>query len=142
MFIIILTSKLFEIGYSKWGHIGHCNLKYPRQHEKKRGGKRNEVRIDDRSKEKRQKKKVKYKCTIYLLLILFDSECAWNAMYQEIVNSMPKTVPNQAIEMELVPLKKGQSIENALFDVEDDVQINQVNPKPNSFNIDLFSYIF
>ena len=53
-------------------------------------------------------------------------------MYQEIVNSMPKTVPNQATETELVPLKKGQSIENALFDVEDDVQINQVNPKPIS----------
>ncbi len=54
-------------------------------------------------------------------------------MYQEIVNNMPKTVPNQATEAELVPLKKGQSIENALFDVEDDVQINQVNPKPISF---------
>ena len=53
-------------------------------------------------------------------------------MYQEIVNNMPKTVPNQATETELVPLKKGQSIENALFDVEDDVQINQVNPKPIS----------
>ena len=53
-------------------------------------------------------------------------------MYQEIVNSMPKIVPNQATETELVPLKKGQSIENALFDVEDDVQINQVNPKPIS----------
>ena len=48
----------------------------PVRMKKKRGGKRNEVRIDDRSKEKRQKKKVKYKCTIYLLLILFDSECA------------------------------------------------------------------
>jgi hypothetical protein len=47
-------------------------------------------------------------------------------MYQEIVNSMPKTVPNQPTQTELVPLKKGQSIENALFDVEDDVQINQV----------------
>ena len=43
-------------------------------------------------------------------------------MYQEIVNTMPKTVPNQPTETELVPLKKGQSIENALFDVEDDVQ--------------------
>lgn len=53
-------------------------------------------------------------------------------MYQEIVNSMPKTVPNQPTQTELVPLKKGQSIENALFDVEDDVQINQVNPKPIS----------
>ena len=53
-------------------------------------------------------------------------------MYQEIVNSMPTTVPNQPTQTELVPLKKGQSIENALFDVEDDVQINQVNPKPIS----------
>jgi len=54
-------------------------------------------------------------------------------MYQEIVNTMPKSVPTQATdETELLPLKKGQSIENALFDVEDDVQINQVNPKPIS----------
>jgi hypothetical protein len=54
-------------------------------------------------------------------------------MYQEIVNNMPKIVPNQATETELIPLKKGQSIENALFDVEDDVQINQVNPTPIGF---------
>ena len=54
-------------------------------------------------------------------------------MYQEIVNNMPKAVPNQATETELVPLKKGHSIENALFDVEDDVQINHLNPKPISF---------
>jgi hypothetical protein len=54
-------------------------------------------------------------------------------MYQEIVNNMPKTVPNQATETELVPLKKSQTIENALFGVEDDVQINQVNPKLISY---------
>ena len=40
---------------------------------------------------------------------------------------MPKTLPTQAIETELVPLQKGQSIENALFDVEDDAQSNQVS---------------
>jgi len=41
---------------------------------------------------------------------------------------MPNHISIEATETELVPLKKGQSIENALFDVEDDVQINQVNP--------------
>ena len=48
-------------------------------------------------------------------------------LYQEIVKNMPKTLPTQATEAELVPLKKGQSIENALFDVEDDVQNNLVS---------------
>ena len=48
-------------------------------------------------------------------------------LYYEIVKNMPKTVPTQATETELVPLKKGQPIENALFDVEDNVQSNQVS---------------
>ena len=39
-------------------------------------------------------------------------------LYQKIVKNMPKTVPTQATETEIVPLKKGQSIENALFDVK------------------------
>ena len=47
---------------------------------------------------------------------------------------MPKTVPTQATETELVPVKKGQSIENALFDVEDDLQSNQVS-MPNKIYI-------
>jgi hypothetical protein len=47
-------------------------------------------------------------------------------LFQEIVKNMPKTLPTQAIEAELVPFKKGQSIESALFDVEDDVQNNPV----------------
>ncbi len=37
---------------------------------------------------------------------------------------MPNTIPTQATETELVPLKEGQSIENALFDVEDEVRNN------------------
>jgi len=37
-----------------------------------------------------------------------------------------KPLATQATETELVPLKKGKSIENALFDVEDDVQNNLV----------------
>ena len=48
-------------------------------------------------------------------------------LYQEIVKKQPKTLPAQATETELVPLHKGQSIENALFDVEDDVQNNPVS---------------
>ena len=49
---------------------------------------------------------------------------------------MPKIVPTQATETELVSLKKGQSIENALFDVEDDLQSNQV-----SMTIYIYIYI-
>jgi hypothetical protein len=55
---------------------GNVTLSSQDNMRKKSSGKRNEVRIDDRSKEKRQKKLVKNKFTIYLLLILFDSECA------------------------------------------------------------------
>ena len=48
-------------------------------------------------------------------------------LYQEIgKKNMPKTLTTQANLTELVPLKKGRSIENALFDVEDDVQNNRV----------------
>ncbi len=43
-------------------------------------------------------------------------------LYQEIVKKKLKPLTTQATKTELVPLKKGQSIENALFDVEDDVQ--------------------
>ena len=35
------------------------------------------------------------------------------------MKNMPKIVPTQATETELVPLNKCESIENALFDVED-----------------------
>ena len=45
-------------------------------------------------------------------------------LYHEIGENMPNPLTTQAIETELVPLKKGRSIENALFDVEDDVQKN------------------
>ncbi len=54
-------------------------------------------------------------------------------LYQEIVKNQPKTVPTQATKMELVPLKKGQSIENALFDVEDDVQNNPLRFRSNKY---------
>ena len=47
-------------------------------------------------------------------------------LYQEIGKNIHTTLPTQATKTELVPLKKGQSIENALFDVEDDVQNNPV----------------
>ena len=104
---------------------------------KKRGGKRNEVRIDDRSKEKRQKKKGK----VYMYYI-FIADTIWfwmcPSMYQDIANTMPKTVPTQATETELVPLKKGQLIENALFDVEDDLPSNQVSMKKKSISLDQF----
>jgi hypothetical protein len=48
-------------------------------------------------------------------------------LYQEIVKNQPKIVPTQATQTELVHLKKGLSIENALFDVDDDVQNNLVS---------------
>ncbi len=47
-------------------------------------------------------------------------------LYQEIGKNVPKTLTTQAIATELVPLKKGQSIENVLFDMEDDLQNNPV----------------
>jgi hypothetical protein len=47
-------------------------------------------------------------------------------LYQEIGKNMPNPLTIQATKTELVPLKKGQSIENALFDVEGDVQSNPV----------------
>ncbi len=50
-------------------------------------------------------------------------------LYQEIGKNMPNPRTTQATETELVPLKKGQSIENALFDVEDDVDNNPVRMK-------------
>ena len=47
-------------------------------------------------------------------------------LYQEITNNMPNHLTTQHTETELVPLKKGRSIDNALFDVEDDLQNNQI----------------
>ena len=47
-------------------------------------------------------------------------------LYQEIKKDMPKTSSTRATKTEQVPLRKSQSIENALFDVEDDVQNNPV----------------
>ena len=40
---------------------------------------------------------------------------------------MPSPLTIQGTKTELVPLKKGQSIENALFDVKDYVQNNLVS---------------
>jgi hypothetical protein len=41
-------------------------------------------------------------------------------LYHEFGNNMPNPKTTQATETELVPLKEGQIIENALFGVEDD----------------------
>ena len=87
-----------------------------------------QARIDNyRSKEKRQKKQVKYKFTIHLFLILFGSEWVWNDVVSGNREKMPTTLPTQANVTELVPVKKDQSNENALVDVEDDVQNSPVS---------------
>jgi hypothetical protein len=47
-------------------------------------------------------------------------------LYQEIRKDVPQISSTQDTETEQIPLKKRQSIENALFDVEDDEQTNHV----------------
>jgi hypothetical protein len=53
-------------------------------------------------------------------------------LYQEIRNGILDHTTTQATETELVPLKKGQSIENTLFNVEDDPKNNQVRMKKHT----------
>ncbi len=61
-----------------------------------------------------------------MFFILFVLNAFETMLYQEIRKDMPQTSSTQDTETEKVPLKKRQTIENALFDVEDDEQNNHV----------------
>ena len=61
-----------------------------------------------------------------MFFIVFVLNAFETMLYQEIWKDMPQTSSTQDTETEKVPLKKRQTIENALFDVEDDEQNNHV----------------